>query len=1078
LNIHMRKIVSLLAVLMLYCGLALAQTRTVSGVVRDANGSPVSFATVTEAGTNNAVRADANGAFTITVPQNAKLTISASGFQAQTISAGDAAAITLAVNQQQLQEVVVTTALGSRRNERTLGYSVAKVDPNSLVQKSEPDLLKSLQGKAAGVDIRTSQGTPGAATRIQIRGNNTFDVNGSQPLIIVDGIPYSNDQVTTSSQTSGGSAYGSGFSNLDPNDIASINILKGATAAALYGSRAANGVVIITTKTGNPGRSKKGMEINFSSSAAMEKIANLPDYQNSYGTGANFSFSPASNGSWGAPFGSSHTLGLDSVNNFATYQAAYPELFPSSGRIAYQAFPNNVKNLFRTGSIFENSFGFNGGDEKSSVALTASQLTQKGYVVNSSYNRANVGLGGQTKLNIGVNVRGNFAYSRSTQKGGYFGENQVDGAASMFARSLFLGRNWDTELPYQDKAGNSITWNGGSQFDHPIWSAYNNVATTNEERSVANIHTDFNILKWMRVDYTLGSNVNTLNRREVTEISSRAAEGAGRLVLDNYRKQEIESNLLLTLTPSTSVKDLTVRFVVGNSVNQRTTTRQVATGNKFITRGIYTLGNTSQQIFGPVVNGIPNPLLGDYYERNRLIGLFGDLSLGYKNFAFVEVTGRNDWSSTLPFENRSYFYPSVSGSLVFTDALNIQSDILSFGKIRAGWSKVGNDAPAYYLQNVYALGTNFLGQTTATVPNVAFDPNLTPEFSREVELGTNLSFWKRRIDVDFTWYNKTSTNLIGEVSLPSSSGYGKYNTNFGQITNKGVEIDLTVKPVQTKDFSWSIHGAFTKNVNTVDELAEGIERIPLRDVFNDFGAYLEPGMPYGYLRGTKVMRDSATGALLINPATGGMIVSPDLGFIGDPNPDFKLGVTNTFTYKGLFLSALFDMTQGGVINSVTVQSLLGRGVTEDTKDRLSNWIIPGIYGDPATGKAILSGGKTIPNITSITTNDLYFSPNSSNGATFAINTAAEWSTYDATVYRLREVTLGYEFPKSLFDKLPIGSATISLTGRNLWFLAPNFPVHTNFDPEVNSFGATAVQGIELSAAPTTKRYGVNLRVTF
>jgi TonB-linked SusC/RagA family outer membrane protein len=1061
-------------------GQASAQTRQVSGVVVDSVGNPVPNVSVQVRNTNIGTRTNETGQFSLAVPTGSNvLLLSSVGYENQEVSIDNRTNLSVTMStarQPALQEVVVT-ALGTRRNERALGYSVTKVDPSSLVQKSEPDLLKSLQGKAAGVDIRTSQGTPGAATRIQIRGNNTFNQIGSQPLIVVDGIPYSNDQVTTSNQTSGGGAYGSGFSNLDPNDIASLNILKGATAAALYGSRAANGVVVITTKSGNPGRSRKGMEVSYSTSASMEKIANLPKYQNDYGTGANFSFSPASNGSWGAPFGAGNTLGLDSVANFSTYQNAYPELFPASGNIPYRAFPNNVKNLFRTGSVFENSVGFNGGDEKSSVALTASHLTQKGYVVNSSYNRANVGLGGQTRLNFGLNVRGNFSYSRSTQKGGYFGENQVDGAASMFARSLFLGRNWDTDLPYQDKAGNNLTWNGGNQFDHPIWSALNNVATTNEERSVANIHADFNIFPWMRVDYTVGSNVNTLTRREVTEISSRAAEGAGRIVLDNYRKQEIESNLLLTFTPRI-VNDLTVRFVVGNSVNQRTTTRQIATGNKFITRGIYTLGNTSQQIFGPLVNGVPDPSFGDLYQRNRLIGVFGDLTLGYKNFAFIEFTGRNDWSSTLPLANRSYFYPSVSGSFVFTDAFNVQSDILSFGKIRAGWAKVGNDAPPYLLENIYALGANFLGQATAGVPNTAYDPNLTPEFSKEIELGTNLSFWRRKIDIDFTWYKKTTTNLIGSISLPSSSGFGLYNTNFGQITNKGIEIDVTLKPIQTRSFSWNIRAAFTKNENTVDKLAEGIERIPLRDVFNDFGAYLEPGMPYGYLRGTKVMRDSATGSVLINPATGGMIVSPDLGYLGNPNPDFKLGITNAFSYKGVFLSALFDMTKGGVINSVTIESLLGRGVTLDTRDRLSNWIIPGVYGDPATGKAILDGGKLIPNQTSITTNDLYFSPNTTNGATFGINTAAEWTTYDATVYRLREVTLGYEFPKELFKRLPIGSATITFTGRNLWFLAPNFPKYTNFDPEVSSFGSTAVQGIELSAAPTTKRYGVNLRVTF
>jgi TonB-linked SusC/RagA family outer membrane protein len=1067
-------ILTLLVFVQLY-----AQTRAVTGRVTDSQGKPVPFATVTVKGSTNSVSADDKGSFTIQAAANATLVFTASGYQPFETNIGTKTNVEAALGNQAALSEVVVTALGVRKTDKALGYSIAKIDPNSLLQKSEPDLLKSLQGKAAGVDIRSSQGTPGAATRIQIRGNSSF-FGDNQPLIIVDGVPYSNDQVTTSNQTSGGTAYSSGISNLDPNDIASMTVLKGSSASALYGSRASNGAIIITTKSGSAARSRKGSEVTFSSSFSLENIANLPVYQNDYGTGANFLYSPASNGSWGPNF-----KWLDSVPNFATYKAAYPELFPSSGNIKYQPFPNNIKNLFRTGTIYENSIGFTGGDEKNSVALTASQLTQNGYVPHSSYRRGNIGLGGSTHLNIGLNVRGNFSYSRSAQEGGYFGENQIGGAASLFARSLFLGRNWDTDLPFEDKQGNNLTWNGGNQFDNPQWSAKYNVATTNEERIIAGVHTDFNISKIIRLDYTLGSNVNTLQRREVTEISSRAAEGLGRIVLDNYRKQEIESNLLFTISPNLH-KDFTTRLVLGNSVNQRTTTRQVATGNKFITRGIYTLGNTSQQIFGPVVNGAPVPSLGDNYQRQRLIGAFADLSIGYKNFAFLEVTGRNDWSSTLPVQNRSYFYPSVSGSFVFTDAFKMHSNILDFGKLRAGWAKVGRDALPYSLENVYNLGPNFLGQPTASVPGIyaiggANDPDLKPEFTKEIELGTQLSFFRRRVDIDFSWYDRNSTNLIAPISIPSSSGYATFNTNYGKINNTGIEIDLTVKPIQTKDFGWSIHGAFTKNKNIVKELVEGVDRLLLRPVLSgstNLNPYLEAGLPFGYLRGDKAARDSATGALLINPATGGMIRTTELSMVGDPNPDFKLGVTNSFTYKGVFLNVLFDMTQGGDLYSVTVSSLLGRGVIADTKDRLSNWIIPGIYGDPSTGKPILSGGKPIINTTSLTTNDLYFSPNANNGATFAFNTAAEWNIYDATVYRLREITLGYEIPRSVFSKLPIGSATLSFSGRNLWFLAPNFPKSTNFDPEVNSYGATSTQGIELSAAPTTKRYGVNLRVTF
>src|SRR6185503_12279745 len=386
----MKKIL-LLVLFVLPSLILLAQNRTIKGKVTNSEGKAVPFATVTIKGTTTAVSADESGNFTIQAPANAVLVFSAASFKTVEVNTGNQSTVNATLSGQgELSEVVITTALGIRRADKALGYSITKVDPNSLLQKSEPDMLKSLQGKAAGVDIRTSQGTPGAATRIQIRGNSSF-FGDNQPLIIVDGVPYSNDQVSTSNQTTGGTAYSNGLSNLDPNDIASLNILKGSSAAALYGSRASNGVVIITTKSGSAARSKKGSEVTYSSSVSLERIANLPDYQNEFGTGANFLFSPASNGSWGAPFGSSHTFGLDSVVNFATYQTAYPELFPTSGRIPYRPYPDNVKNLFKTGQVYENSIGFSGGDEKSSVALTASQLTQKGYVVNSSFNRANVG---------------------------------------------------------------------------------------------------------------------------------------------------------------------------------------------------------------------------------------------------------------------------------------------------------------------------------------------------------------------------------------------------------------------------------------------------------------------------------------------------------------------------------------------------------------------------------------------------------------------------------------------------------------------------------------------------------------
>ncbi len=580
------------------------------------------------------------------------------------------------------------------------------------------------------------------------------------------------------------------------------------------------------------------------------------------------------------------------------------------------------------------------------------------------------------------------------------------------------------------------------------------------------MHADAQLLSWIKADFTLGSNVNRLNRREITEISSRAAEGLGRLVLDDYRRQEIESNLYFTFAPKVA-DDFSVRAIVGYSYNQRTTTRDVNTGNKFVTRGVYSLANTSQQIFN-----------SDTYSRRRLMGIYGDVSLGYQGWAYVTFTGRNDWSSTLPVDSRSYFYPGVSGSLIITDALKLESNILDFAKIRAGYAKVGRDADPYSLTNGFGIGTNFLGQSTAFLGATAADPNLKPEFTKEFEIGTQLSFFNKLVELDFTYYKKDSENQIASIATPESSGFSSLYTNFGSLRNEGQEIELTVRPVRLQDFNWEINSSFTRNINTVTSLIEGLDRVSLRGVLTTISPYLEAGLPFGYLRGTKSLRDDE-GNLLINPATGGMIEDTEQSMIGDPNPSYKLGITNTFSYKGLSLGVLFDMTKGGQMYSTTIASELGRGVTRDTENRDGLFIIPGVYGDPTTGKAILDGaGNKIENVTRLTQNDLWFSPNATLGQTFATNTATEWNTYDASVYRLREVTLGYDFPKSLFSKVPIGSLRLSVTGRNLWFIAPNFPKYSNFDPEVNSYGASTTQGIELAAAPTTRRYGFNLSVTF
>ncbi len=389
---------------------------------------------------------DVNGKFSLEAPQSATtLIFSYIGMKRQEVEIRGRKVIDVAMEPDLLGlDEVVVTAVGIQRSAKSVGYSVVTVSADKTQEKSEPDMLKALQGKVPGVDIRVGQGAPGAASNITIRGSSSFFGN-NQPLIVVDGVPYSNDQVATSSQTTGtGGAYSSGLSTLDPNNIETLTVLKGSAAAALYGSRASNGVLLITTKSGKGGEGTRGLEVTVNTSIAKETIANLPDYQNTYGNGSNFTYAN-SNGSWGSRFDSQ-----DSIPVWPDYLNAFPKLFPSSGNMKYQAQPNNVKDLFKTGTIYENSLSISGGDAKNSFSSTASALNQDGYIPESNFDRYSVSVGGRSKLNNGLNVGGNLSFSSTKQVGGFFGENQFTGAASSFARSLFLGRDWDMKLPFEN----------------------------------------------------------------------------------------------------------------------------------------------------------------------------------------------------------------------------------------------------------------------------------------------------------------------------------------------------------------------------------------------------------------------------------------------------------------------------------------------------------------------------------------------------------------------------------------------------------------------------------------------------
>lgn len=1059
----MRKLTFLFACLF-FVGISvvLAQTSISGKVISAENGEEIVGATVMVKGTSSGTITNVDGKFSIVLPgANKTLVVSYVGMKTLEVQAANNIIVRLESEAEILDEVVVT-AMGILRSERSLGNAKTVVNPDDALQKAEPDIFRSLNGKIPGVNISASSAVAGSATKVVIRGNSSF-YGSNDPLYVVDGIPYSNVEVTTGDRLLSSGAYGTGLSTLDPNDIEGMNVLKGTAAAALYGSRAANGVILITTKSGSKRMrpSQKKLEITLNASYATEEIASLPDYQNTYGQGSNFTYSNA-NGSWGPAFGGD----FKEFDTWSNYLAAYPNMAPKQ---EYKAYANNVKDLFRTGNVKDISANVMKYNEGGNFSTTVSRLSQDGYIPYSEFDRTSFSVGGNQKLENGITVGGTISFSRAEQQGPFFGAGNYGGSVSSFARVLLMPRNIDiTGIPYETPDGKNLMPFSASSVDNPNWSwKYNKIGSI-MDRTVVSLNAGYDITKWLSAYYSFGWNQYEMDRKQVINKGSVGPgdfAGAGQILNDNYTTQEIESNFNLTFKHK--FDDIDLRVVLGHNANENSISRAYQYGNKMIFPKIYNVGNSSEQT------------AFEETSLRRLWAIYADVLLNYRNYAFLDLTLRNDHSSTLPVEHRSYYYPSISGSFIFSDALEMDSEILNYGKFRAGWGQVGNDAGVYYVNGFYNQETPFAGNPLMYVPTTSYDEELKPEFTSEFEIGTELQFFQNRLGVDFTWYSRLSSNQIAPVSLPSSTGASKYYTNFGELSNKGVELGLTLVPVSLKNsFKWNIGVTYSKNVSEVLSLVDGVDKM----VFST-GSTSEPqptlkvGYPYGFLFGSGIARDD-DGTPLVNPSTGAYMENTELVELGNPYPDFQTAITNTFSYKGVSLSVMFDAKVGGVLVSGPASDMLGRGVTKDTEDRLGTRILPGVYADPDTHEVILDGsGSRIPNTTQLSENDLWFA-SASTAPTFAMNSVDEFSTFDATVFRLSEITLGWDVPKKWLKSTFLGSANFSVVGRNLWHFAPGFPKYTNYDPGSNSFGSGNVQGIDRESAPTTRRIAFNVKLTF
>ncbi|UYZ59223.1 SusC/RagA family TonB-linked outer membrane protein [Hymenobacter latericus] len=1060
-----------------------AQNRTITGQVTDrSNGTGLPGVTVLLKGTTTGTATGADGSYTISVPaEGGTLVFSSVGYNnlEQPIGTTNQVSVGLAPSTQQLGEVVVT-ALGIQREKRALGYAVSEISSSQVVQKAEPDVLRTLQGKLPGVNIGGSSGSPGAATRITIRGNSSL-LGENQPLFVVDGIPFDNRQDNSASSLGNSSSYSNRAADIDPNNIESINVLKGIAAAALYGSRAANGAIVITTKTGSRNRRDKGLRVGYNSTYAVERIASLPDYQNRYGSGANFAYS-AANGSWGPAFGSPQAP-ADVAHPYDTPALNGPLPQFRGARYPYQAFDDNVKDFFNTGHLFENSVNLTGVGENSKFTAVLSRSDQEGMIPFTSFDRTSISAGGSGQFNK-ITVGATVTYVNSDQRGPILGAPNALGNASAFGRALFLPRNLDLSgLPFENPVTRAslLGWLTG-QADNPYWSTRYNSYKSRVDRVIGNFNASYDFTDWLSLSFTGGANVYTDRRNTALRPGSVAAGGLGQVVQDYITNTELEGTTLLTFNRNLT-EDISIRAIVGHNVNQRSYENSSVVGSTYTVFNIDDITNTRSV----AQNGTLN-------QKRRLFGVLGDVTLGFRDFIYINATGRNDWTSTLARNNRSFFYPSISGSVIFTEAFGIKSDVLNLGKLRLSYAKAGNDAAPYQIltrfslspglgNNAASLGFPFtptggVATSGAAVFGTVGNLDLTPEFTKEVEGGVDLNFLKDRIVLSATYYDRRTTSQIANVTLPFATGFTAFTTNFGEVSNKGVEVGLTLIPVDVAGFRWTSFTAFTRNRNIVEELREGLQQQlngTTGAFFSDPQSVHRPGQPFGLLVGSVAARDPESGRVLIDRNTGRPIVSTTPDVIGNPNPDFQFGFTNTFTYKGITLEGVIDYRQGGDIYSTTIQTLYGRGVTKDTEDRNKTVVVDGIYGDPNTRQPLRAAdGSTIPNATAISLNDLYFGTGS-----FGIGGPSEFSVYDGTTIRLREVTLGYEVPTKLLDKTKfIRGVNIGFSARNLFWYSPNIPEHMNFDPETSTYGNANAQGFDFSNAPTARRYGVNLRVNF
>jgi TonB-linked SusC/RagA family outer membrane protein len=1065
-------LLGLTAVLMLASSESWAQERVISGRVTDAeDGSGLPGVNVVLEGTTNGTVTDTDGAFTLTVPSDGgTLVFTFVGMATQEVPIGGRTQIDVVMNTDvsQLSEVVVT-ALGIERNRNELPYAAQQVTAEQLTQTRNNNIANSLSGKVAGLDIKANNNM-GGSTNVVIRGYKSITGN-NQALFVIDGVPVSNANTNTTAQRNGqvGTDFGNAAADINPDNIESVNVLKGAAATALYGSRAANGVIMITTKKGK----KNSLDVTVNSGLTFGTIdkSTYAKYQDEYGSGYGSGFYSADLGSGtgdvvqfdaDASFGSAFD-----PNRMVYHWDALDPFSPNYGKMRpWVAAKNDPSTFYETSVTSNQNIVVSGGADKTTFKLAYTRTDEKGVLPNSTLDKDLVNFSASHDITDRLTVSASGNYSRIIGVGRYGTGYNGNNPNQQF-------RQWwqvNTDIQEQKEAyfrnEQNVTWNwadlqgsGPIYSDNPYWTRYKNYANDSRDHVFGYASLDYKIADWVSVMGRVAFDGTSDMQEERLAVGS-----AGTSEYERYNRNFNETNFDLLLNFNKDIsEDISFTGLLGSNLRRiRSSSIRASTNGGLAIPDFYALANSLSPVQPPI----------ELAERIGVDGIFANATFGFKDMIFLDLSARNDKSTTLPESDNSYFYYSAAGGFVFSNA--IQTPWLSHGKLRVNYAEVGNDAPALSLYDVYDKPTSFGSIPLFSLPNTKNNADLRSERTKSFEAGIELEVFEGRVGFDFTYYQSSTFDQIYAVNTTSATGNTARFVNSGEIANEGIELSAFAVPVSSNSFTWRLGLTFARNRNEVVELYE-IEGVPVTNV--QLGSFqggvttnAAVGQPYGVLRGTNFV--FTNGQRTTNAAGRYVATASSAEIIGDPNPDWLGGITNSLNYKNFALNFLIDIRHGGDIFSLDQWYGEGTGLYPHTAGLNE-------LGVPSRDPVAEGGGILLPGVKADgSPNDIRASNEDGSGTVFgyAVSPPRAWYVYDGSYVKLREVALTYSLPQNLFES-PKGleGIDISFIGRNLWIIDKNMEFS---DPEETLSSGNASNGYQSGAYPAVRTYGFNVRFKF